>query len=139
MSEQTQILWIGLGCRRGVSKVCIAAAVQQVCQTHHLAESLIIGLATIDRKADEAEIVELCQARQWQLRYFTAAQLAQVPGASPSTVTQTKVGTPSVAEASALLVTGSASLLVNKQVIQGSDPLETVTIAIAQAEPEGIR
>jgi cobalt-precorrin 5A hydrolase / precorrin-3B C17-methyltransferase len=139
VSERPQILWIGLGCRRGVSKVCLEAAIQKVCQAHCLAESLIIGLATLDRKADEAGIIELCQARQWQLRYFTAAQLAQVPLASASTVTQTKVGTPSVAEASALLATASLSLLVNKQVIQGPSSLETVTIAIAQAEPEGTR
>ncbi len=98
-----RVLWIGLGCERGTSKELMAAAIQSVCQSRHLAIGAVAGIATLDLKADETGLVELCQENSWPLRCFTAAELREIPVPHPSDVVAGVVGTPSVAEAAAML------------------------------------
>ncbi|WNZ24667.1 precorrin-3B C(17)-methyltransferase [Leptolyngbya sp. NK1-12] len=135
-----RVLWVGIGCERGTSRALIETAVQSVCRAHHLAEAAIAGVATIDLKANEIGLVELCQGRQWPLRCFSAEQLRQVSVPTPSAVVEAEVGTPSVAEAAAILAaspSSDASLLrVRKQIIRQPDQPGAVTIAIAQADQE---
>lgn len=142
-----RVLWVGIGCERGTSKQLIETAVQEVCQSHHLAKAAIAGVATIDIKADEVGILELCRDQQWALRCFSADDLRQVPVPTPSTIVEAEVGTPSVAEAAAILAASSSILpsssaqpllRVSKQVIRRPDQPGAVTVAIAQAEQEYI-
>ena len=74
--------------------------------------------ATIDVKRDEP-VVRLLQAQGHTVRFFTAEQLAQVTVPHPSTTVHRHVGTPSVAEASALLATDCGSLILPK--LKGKD------------------
>jgi len=117
-------LWIGVGCRRGTSKQTIDAAIAQVLEQHHLSHSTIVGIATVDRKRDEAGLLEYCQEHKLPLSLFSANQLQVLGVPNPSV---DRIGTPSVAEAAALCAAGSNILRVPKQVIE-----KTVTIAIAQ-------
>ena len=98
-----RVLWVGIGCERGTSQALIDWAIATVCQSRHLAIGAIAGVATIDLKADEAGLVQLCQTHHWPLRCFTAEALSQITVPTPSSVVATAVGTPSVAEAAALL------------------------------------
>ena len=138
-----QHLWVGIGCKRGTSQQLIATAIQQVCRENQLAEGAIAGIATIDLKADEIGLVELCRDRNWPLKTFSADVLRfAVP--NPSAVVEAGVGTPSVAEASALFAAASAGglpssvhkspLLVSKQIFRLEGQSGLVTVAIAQAE-----
>ncbi len=138
-----RVLWLGIGCERGTSQALIAQAIATVCQTHHLAQGAIAGIATIDLKADEVGLVQLCQERQWPLQCFTAAALSKIPVPHPSTVVEKAVGTPSVAEAAALLAAQQHSeagsdlqLSVTKQVFREAEQPGAVTVAIAQAQQE---
>ncbi len=98
-----RVLWLGIGCERGTSRDLIETAIGQVCQSNHLAEGAIAGIATIDIKADEVGLVELCRDRNWPLRTFPADVLRAVNVPNPSVVVAAEVGTPSVAEAAALV------------------------------------
>jgi cobalt-precorrin 5A hydrolase / precorrin-3B C17-methyltransferase len=98
-----RVLWVGIGCERGTSRQLIETAIQQVLQANHLAEGAIAGIATINLKADEVGLVELCRDRSFPLRCFTAEQLRTVSVPTPSAVVEAEVGTPSVAEAAAIL------------------------------------
>ena len=133
-----RVLWVGIGCERGTSKQLIETAIQQVCQKNHLAEDAIAGIATIDIKADEVGLVELCRERNWPLRTFPADILRAVNVPNPSAVVDKEVGTPSVAEAAALMAANSdvATLLVAKQIFKSEGQPGAVTVAIAQAEQE---
>ena len=127
------VLWVGLGCQQGVSSALIAAAIRQVCMAHHLNAALIFGIATLDTKATEAGILDLCTERQWALRWFSAEQLRAVQVPNPKANVMAKVATPSVAEAAAILA-AQAPLSVSKQIVrQPGEP--GVTIAIAQSQP----
>lgn len=149
-----RVLWVGIGCERGTSRQLIETAFVQVCQDNQLVEGAIAGIATIDLKADEAGILELCQERNLPLRTFPADVLRAVSVPNPNPVVDAEVGTPSVAEAAALCAASSQELLVTKQIFRF--PIENldsqtqiqnpkskiqnqkgaVTIAIAQASQE---
>ena len=134
------VLWIGIGCQRGTARSTIELAVQQVCRAYDLAEATIAGLATIETKATEAGLLELCLDRGWALRLFSAAALRTVLVPTPSSAVDRQVGTPSVAEAAALLASlemggvENIDLCVPKKILRFPDPLGTVTIAIAQVD-----
>ncbi|NEP87398.1 MAG: precorrin-3B C(17)-methyltransferase [Okeania sp. SIO2C2] len=98
-----RVLWIGVGCERGTSKKLIATAIQQVFQTNHLAKGAIAGIATIDLKADEIGLVEFCQEQNLPLQTFPSELLSCVEVPTPSKIVAQEVGTPSVAEAAAIL------------------------------------
>jgi cobalamin biosynthesis protein CbiG len=73
----------------------------------------LAALATIDRRADEPCMVELAAELGVPLLTHTSAALAAVTVPTPSRTVQQHVGTPSVAEAAALL--GGGELLVSKR------------------------
>ncbi|PIG94240.1 precorrin-3B C(17)-methyltransferase [Gloeocapsopsis sp. IPPAS B-1203] len=131
-----RVLWLGIGCERGTSRELIESAITQVCQEHQLAEQAIAGIATIDIKADEVGLIELCRDRNLPLRTFSADILRSVTVPNPSKIVNAEVGTPSVAEAAALFAANAQNLLVAKQIFRAAEFKGAVTVAIAQAEQE---
>ncbi len=97
-----QVLWVGIGCNKGTSKQLIQAAIQQVLRENKLAECAIAGIATIDIKANEAGLIELCRERNLPLKTFSADILRTVCVPNSNVVVAKQLGTPSVAEAAAL-------------------------------------
>ncbi|WP_009634341.1 precorrin-3B C(17)-methyltransferase [Synechocystis sp. PCC 7509] len=128
-----QVLWVGIGCERGTTKETIAKAITKVFLEYKLAESAIAAIATIDIKADEVGLLELCQERDLPLITFTKEVLSAVTVPNPSNIVKSEVGTPSVAEAAALSASSSQTLLVTKQIFKS---VGAVTIAIAQSKQE---
>ncbi|MEG3835868.1 cobalamin biosynthesis protein [Microcoleus sp. MON2_D6] len=112
-----RVLWVGIGCEGGTGRELIETAIKQVCRAYHLAESAIAGIATIDTKAGEVGLLELCQARNWPLKTFGADILSSVEVPNPSNIVVKEVGTPSVAEAAALCAIEliSCTILKNRQ------------------------
>lgn len=126
-----QLLWVGIGCRRGTSRELIETAITQVFSQFGLAENQIAGIATVDRKSHETGLLEYCEAHQFPLLLFSVEELsaiASLHGYVPVVPNPPidRIGTPSVAEAAAILASGSDRLIVPKQVIENQ-----VTIAIA--------
>ena len=113
-----RVLWVGIGCERGTSRQLIETAIAEVCRKHQLAEGAIAGIATIDIKADEVGILELCRDLQLPLQTFPSELLRTISVPNPSTIVDAEVGTPSVAEAAALSAAKSQTLLVPKQIFR---------------------
>ena len=114
---------VGIGARPGVSAGEVLAAVDTVLP----AGADGVRLATLDARAGEPGLVEAAATRGWPLTGHPAAALAAVPVPSPSARVAAAVGTPSVAEAVALLDGGM--LLVGRTVVG------RVTVAVAASEP----
>ncbi len=133
-----RVLWLGIGCERGTSAELIQMAIAETCLVNHLAPEAIAGVATIDLKADEVGILEVCHQSNFPLKTFTAQALNQVQVPTPSSIVAQKVGTPSVAEAAAILASENNDLLVAKQIFKSTTASGAVTVAIAQAEREYI-
>jgi cobalt-precorrin 5A hydrolase len=144
-----RVLWVGIGCQRGTSGEFIASVLQQICHAYHLAEGAIAGIATINTKANEAGIIELCQERNWLLKTFAPDILSSVEVPNPTNFAIEAVGTPSVAEAAAicavseqLSTAGEAQyaaficrlkhpLLVPKKIFRSPETPASVTVAVA--------
>jgi cobalt-precorrin 5A hydrolase / precorrin-3B C17-methyltransferase len=92
----------------------------------------VFAVATAEAKADEPGILEVCARHGWPLTTYAAERLAEVVVPNPSEVVQAAVGTPSVAEASALLHAGpGAELVVTKHASA------MATVAVARVRPRG--
>ncbi len=131
-----RVLWLGIGCERGTSQALIEQAIGETLRANHLAEGAIAGIATIDLKADEEGLLAVCRDRHLPLTCFSAEELAAVEVPTPSEIVRSEVGTPSVAEAAALLA--GTELRVKKQIVRSETEPGAVTIAVAQAEQEYI-
>lgn len=123
-------LVLGLGASRGVTADEVEALVDRALQDAQLSPGSVVAAATVDEKADEAGIVEVCRRRGWTLTTYAAAQLAEVDVPNPSDEPAKVLGTPSVAEAAALLHS-SGALVVEKT------KSAMATVAIARRAPRG--
>ncbi|TAE60480.1 MAG: cobalamin biosynthesis protein CbiG [Nostocales cyanobacterium] len=133
------MFWIGIGCQKGISLQLVNVGILQIFQQYQLANSNISGLATIDIKASEFAIKEYCQINNLPLKTFSAETLAGVCVPHPNQKLTEKVGTASVAEASAILaalaITSDMNLLkllVPKQVFRLPGETKAVTIAVVE-------
>ncbi|UKO96694.1 cobalamin biosynthesis protein [Nostoc sp. UHCC 0870] len=131
-----QNLWIGFGCQSGISSELLLVAIEQVFQNYNLPQTAIAGLATIDIKASEPGLIEFCRSYDLPLKTFPAESLSSVVVPHPTVAIAKIVGTPSVAEASAILAASqlnfAVKLLVPKQIFRLPAQPGAVTIAVAQ-------
>lgn len=121
-------LWLGIGCQRGVSDELIESAILQTLALQDLQIADVVGVASIDHKAQEPGILEVCAKYHWQLQTYSATELDNVQIQQPSTIVAQLVGTNSVAEAAAMLASGQ-QLLVSKQIYLIDGKFITVAIA----------
>ena len=138
--EESRILWqrpkslvLGVGCERGISADALEEGILRTIRTHGYSPTSIGTLASLDLTADEKGLLELANRYGWETVFFTAEQLAGVPGlANPSAVVQECVGTPGVAEPAALLAAGADRLLMEKQVVVSPLSPRRMTISLAR-------
>jgi len=83
---QSQILWVGIGCQRGVSSQLIKIAVDRTLQKYQLAYQDILGITTIDTKASESGLWEFCDQHNLPLKTFTAEVLSTVTVPNPAKI-----------------------------------------------------
>jgi len=131
-------LWVGMGCERGTSLELLERCLSEALASQGLAMEAVAGLASAERKADELALLQLAELHNWPLRCFSSAALKMVPVPNPSPVVEAELGTPSVAEAAALLACGpGASLRVEKRIERAaSGERGAATVAIAQASEQ---
>lgn len=107
-------LCVGVGAGSSVRAADIVAAVDAV-----RGAAPIGVLATLERKAAQPPFVEAAKTLGARLIGFTADELAAIRVPHPTDGVETAVGTPSVAEAAAVLAAGGAPLIVAKTVTNG--------------------
>jgi cobalamin biosynthesis protein CbiG len=105
-------LVLGLGARAGVPEEELAAAIDAALRQAGLEPARITVLVTLDRRAAEAGVQAVAQRYGWPVTGFAAAALAAVDVPHASGIVATATGTPSVAEAAALLAAGTDAVLV---------------------------
>jgi cobalt-precorrin 5A hydrolase/precorrin-3B C17-methyltransferase len=119
----------GIGTASDATEAEVAAALAEALRRRALAPESVGVVATIERRRDHPAVLGL----GLPVRSFPAEDLATVVVPNPSDTVAAAVGTPSVAEAAALLEAGpGASLLLAKQVFSRT------TIALARrSRPRG--
>ena len=120
-------LVLGVGCESGVERGEVETAVDRALAAAGLSPLSVAVVATLDRKTEETGLVAAAAARGWPLRGFAAEALRTQGVPTPSAVVEAAVGTPSVAEAAALLGAGEGGRLAAAKQVCGR-----VTVAVAQ-------
>ncbi len=105
-------VFAGIGASRGAPAAEIAELLDEALREADLAPQSVAAIGTISLKADEAAINAVARKMGVPLRIFDANELAAVNVPSPSSVVLAETGSPSVAEAAALLLAGEGGQLV---------------------------
>ncbi|MBY8880333.1 precorrin-3B C(17)-methyltransferase [Actinacidiphila acidipaludis] len=138
-------LVVGVGASSGVTAGEVLGLVRGTLRDARLAEASVTALATVDAKASEAGIVEAAAELDVELVTFAAPDLARIPVPNPSAAPLRAVGTPSVAEAAALLAAGHSAAAPAQDAGTGPAPELVVskrksamaTVAVARRRPRG--
>jgi cobalt-precorrin 5A hydrolase / precorrin-3B C17-methyltransferase len=122
----------GIGTSTGAPAHAVSDLLDAALDGAGLARASIAEVATLDRKKSEPGLAAL----GLPMRGFTADALHEVSVPTPSAVVADAVGTPSVAEAAALLAAGAgAELIVHKQ----ANAVATVAVARRAGPPGRLR
>ncbi len=132
MKSGTKIA-LGIGCDRGTPAATIAQAAAEALAQIGATPGQVGAIASIELKRDEAGLLEFAATLNQPVRFYPAAELAQVAVPNPSETVRKHTGTPSVSEAAALLAANAESnaLLVEKYRLRGADGRHA-TISIAR-------
>ncbi len=123
-------LLVGVGASRGVAAGEIDQLIGHALSDLGVSPRSVRYLATAQVKADEPGLLAAAAGRGWRVVTFPASRLAAVPVPNPSEVVRRAVGTPSVAEAAALMDPGSVLLAAKRASAHA-------TVAVARARPRG--
>ncbi|MGW3785540.1 precorrin-3B C(17)-methyltransferase [Micromonospora chokoriensis] len=125
----------GVGASRGVPAEEVAELLHRALAEAGLDPASLRCLASADVKADEAGIRSTADALGVPLVTWPATRLAAIDVPHPSEVVRAAVGTPSVAEAAALLgVDGRAE---HATLLVGKTATAMATVAVARHAPRG--
>ena len=123
-------LLVGVGASRGAPAAEIGQLIDGTLAELGLSPRAVRYIATADVKADEPGLLAAAAGRGWPVVTFPAGRLAAVPVPNPSEVVRRAVGTPSVAEAAALIEPGSTLLAAKRASAHA-------TVAVARGRPRG--
>lgn len=119
-------LVVGVGASRGAPVEEVLGLVEDALRETGLSVASVAELSTVDAKAGEAGIVEAARRLGVPLVTYSAEELAAVDVPNPSDAPLAAVGTPSVAEAAALV--GGGELLVPKRKSAASPAMATCAV-----------
>ena len=119
-----KVMHLGIGCRKGISAQAVEDAVSAVLESHAIDRRAIAQAASIDLKAQEGGLLEVCEKNHWPVTFYTAQELLAVEGSTASSAfVKSVTGVDNVCERAALA--GAERLLIEKTALGG------VTVALA--------
>ncbi|HUY48023.1 MAG TPA: precorrin-3B C(17)-methyltransferase [Streptosporangiaceae bacterium] len=122
-------LAVGVGASRGVSADEVLGLIDAALAGAGLSPLSVAVVATADAKAGEPGIAEAAAWRGWPLTTYPAGLLAGVDVPNPSAAPLAAIGTPSVAEA--------AALLAGDVLVAAKRKSAMATAAVARIRPRG--
>ncbi|WP_126147539.1 cobalamin biosynthesis protein [Synechococcus elongatus] len=126
-------LWIGIGFQQAATVADLQTAIAQACGQLSISRAAIAGLASLEHKLPS--LTAIAQPFHWELRGFSAAELAAIAVPHPCSRVAEQMQTASVAEAAALaaIQPQAGILLLPKQVFHLNQT--AITLAIVAPVP----
>ena len=113
-------VYVGIGCRKGVSEAAIAELFDDTLEKLGLDERCVAGAASIDIKQTEAGLLNFCSSRGLPCSFFDAAALGRAEGSfSASRFVLATAGVDNVCERAAVAASGNGELLIPKAAGRG--------------------
>ncbi|MGP9021533.1 precorrin-3B C(17)-methyltransferase [Streptomyces sp. BR1] len=128
-------LVVGVGASKDAAVEEVLGLIEEALADAGLSPLSVAELATVDAKSGEPGIVEAASRLGVPLTTYTSEELAAASVPNPSDAPLAAVGTPSVAEASALV--GGGELLVPKRKSAPEGRAAMATCAIVRRAPRG--
>ncbi len=122
-------LVLGLGASRGVTAGEVDGLLSRALADAGLSELSVCAVGTVEAKLQEPGLVAAVRRRGWVLTPFTVEELRGVEVPHPSEAAMRALGTPSVAEA--------AALLLGNELVVSKTKSAMATVAIARRAPRG--
>nr|WP_307989037.1 cobalt-precorrin 5A hydrolase [uncultured Niameybacter sp.] len=120
------IITLGIGCRKGVSKLQIDQLVGRELDKLHIPMEAIKQIVSIDLKANEEGLLEWSKIYKKPITFYTGEVLSQVEGKfTPSAFVEKITGVDNVCERAAVKGSNGGRLILNKIALEG------VTMALA--------
>jgi len=119
-------LVVGVGASKGAPVDEVLSVIEDALRDARLSARSVAQLATVDAKSEEPGILEAAARLGVPVVTYSAEELARVEVPNPSDAPLAAVGTPSVAEAAALV--GGGELLVPKRKSGGSPAMATCAV-----------
>jgi cobalamin biosynthesis protein CbiG len=126
-----RLVTVGVGTCAGVTADEVLGVVQGVLAAAKLSAGAVAALATVQARAEEPGLLTAARKLGLPLVAYDARTLARVRVPHPSDFSRTAVGTPSVAEAAALLASGGGS----GATVRGGAPVLVVPKTKARTAP----
>ncbi len=124
-----RVVFLGVGCRKGMDEKTIEAAAQVALDTAGVPWEAVRGIASIDVKQNEPGLLHFCETHGLSLTVFSAEMLQSVSGDfTPSDFVARTVGVDNVCERAAVCAAAGGVLLCRKTAGHG------VTIALSQQD-----
>jgi cobalt-precorrin 5A hydrolase len=120
-------LVVGVGCNRGTCASEFEDALTELFQELALDRGAIRNLASVDKKSDEAGLLEFAEKNRWGIDFHTSSEINTLHNLEISFAALKAIGAIGVAEPAALLSAESNLLLCRKR------KWKNVTMAVAQA------
>ncbi|SEK95727.1 precorrin-3B C(17)-methyltransferase [Streptacidiphilus jiangxiensis] len=133
----TPSLVVGVGASKGAPTEEILGLVRAALADAGLDARSLRSLASVDAKAEEPGLLAAAAELGVPVQFFTAEELAAVTVPNPSDAPLAAVGTPSVAEAAALLAAEASELLVPKRKSTPDGRAAMATVAVARRPVRG--
>jgi len=122
-----RIVYLGIGCRRGISLEAIEKLVLDVLKKENISFQAIAGIASIDLKCKETGLVNFAAKYKLPLVFFSGQELDNIPGQfTGSDFVKQTTGVNNVCERAAVLLSDHGKIMVKKTICNG------VAIALAQ-------
>jgi len=123
-------LRVGVGASKGAAADEIGQLIDDTLRELGVSPRSVRHLGTADLKADEPGLLAAAAGRGWPVVTFPGSRLAAVPVPNPSEVVRRAAGTPSVAEAAALIEPGAVLLAAKRASAHA-------TVAVSRVRPRG--
>lgn len=124
-----QVVFLGVGCRKGTDEKTIEAAARVALDTAGVPWEAVRGIASIDVKQNEPGLLHFCETHGLSLTVFSAETLQSVSGDfTPSDFVARTVGVDNVCERAAVCAAAGGALRCRKRAQNG------VTVALAQRD-----
>ncbi|MBL1086390.1 precorrin-3B C(17)-methyltransferase [Streptomyces actinomycinicus] len=129
-------LVVGVGASKGAPVAEVLGLIEETLDRAGLSRKSVAELATVDAKAEEPAIVAAAERLGVPLVTYSAEELAGVEVPNPSDAPLAAVGTPSVAEASAL-VRGGELLVPKRKSVRADGQPAMATCAVVRRPGRG--
>lgn len=125
-----QTIYLGIGCRKGVSAEAVESFVLRQLRENGMRIEQVRAVSSIDRKRNEAGLVEFCEKYQLPFTVFSAKELDEAVGEfSVSEFVKKTVGVENVCERAAVKASKEGWIILSKRAENG------ITLAAAETKP----